>query len=62
MNNGLLSISATCSNCEEQHTLSQCAGQKVITPPTSWPTSPGSVVINFTCPNCDGVIYTHVIS
>lgn len=55
----ILQISATCSHCNEQHQLKDCPNQKVVTPPMNWPTSPGSVVIEFTCPNCSELVYTH---
>jgi len=61
MNRGLLSISATCSHCEESHTLSQCTQHQVVTPTLSWPTNPGSINIEFKCPNCTEIIYTHKV-
>lgn len=59
--NPILQISATCSHCSVQHQLSDCLSQRVVTPPTSWPTSPGSIVIEFTCPDCSELVYTHTL-
>lgn len=61
MNKGLLSISATCSNCNEVHTLSQCTQTRIVTPITNWPTSPGGEVINFVCPDCQSIVFTQTI-
>lgn len=61
MNRVLLSISATCSNCLDQHTLSECTQERLVVPTTSWPTNPGSTNIEFKCPECSEVIYTYKI-
>ena len=61
MNKGLLSISATCSHCSEQHQLSQCLQETLVVPPINWPNNPGSTNIEFTCPDCSEVIYTYKV-
>jgi hypothetical protein len=61
MNRGLLSISATCSHCEESHTLGQCIQQQIVTPTLNWPTDPGSTNIEFKCPVCDDIIHTYKV-